>query len=321
MPTTYTGVTTNNPTSIQVPSDGDKLKVASVLPAFQGTWDKLRHVLSGDTAFTGAKTFVSATFSALTMAAHILTDVAPVTDRLMVWKIALGGMYARFYSRKRVASSPFYAPGIEISVNAQWDEVTSKWVADDDTKPARLYEFGGSSAAAFAGDDTPIQIRRKNTTSTDWNADAWDTTIFALGAGNPTALSGALPPNTLFSKGMPKAWGVVTADGAGNVSVGNGYGLGGSGATIVGSAPNRNVRVELRNAMATTNYAIDVTARLPAGSSNYSRVFVVAKPVTTTTFDISWPLPWGSSTAGDQYDAGAGGIDLSASFVVYGEHT
>lgn len=57
MSTTYTPDNTNNPTSYQIPEDGDLADVASILAICEGLADKAEHIIGGATEFAGNKTY------------------------------------------------------------------------------------------------------------------------------------------------------------------------------------------------------------------------------------------------------------------------
>lgn len=53
----YTFDNTNNPTTAQIPDDGDDLDVASILAICEASADKAAYAVEGNTSFSGRKTF------------------------------------------------------------------------------------------------------------------------------------------------------------------------------------------------------------------------------------------------------------------------
>lgn len=306
MPTTYLGDETNNPTGITIPSDGDQPVVSSVNAALEGLFDKARYIIEGATAFTGNKTFTSATITALTVAGALITSIIPSAEhRLLVWRIPLGNsMYARFYARREVTAPQSHVNALEVTINASWDHGTSQWSADSTSKPARIYEFGGHNGAAFQGDDMVLRFKRKHTTSSAWAHDGWDLgTQFSIGGGNPTPTSGAVPANTYHSKAFPKAWGRIRVNG-GSVSIIDGYGL----ASVIVDGTTA-IEVELRNPMQNSNYAVVTSSMINEGAPK-----AIAQDIGTTSFDLVWP----NTAESGLHTITSGTFD--ACFVVFGEH-
>lgn len=134
-----------------------------------------------------------------------------------------------------------------------------------------------------------------------WGADEWDPCVAGIATGNP-ASTDTVPRNMVFTKLQPIAWGVVTTDGAGGVSVDEAIGINKTATSITGDS----VRITLQRSMASVNYGVDVT------SKNFGSPLACHQIVGSLEFDIGW-----FDASFVQHDAGA--VALGASFVVWGE--
>jgi hypothetical protein len=223
--------------------------------------DELAPAAAG-TAFSAAKTFNGAAGD--TNPAFKTT--ATPTNRKVLWEITLAGsVKLRIYSRAQTSN---YLRGLEITANAAWNG--SNWSADSTSVPAYMFAlFMGPALSVWNGDDTTSQLLRKGTTSSTWAENAWDSPGLEFAAGNPSATATTFDKNLLTSASIIKAWGVISTDGAGNVSIDEGLGL----ASVTLSSGD--ITVTMRNAMASGNYA-PMVQPLVTG-------VVSSKPIITST--------------------------------------
>lgn len=134
-----------------------------------------------------------------------------------------------------------------------------------------------------------------------WTALQWDKGAIGFATGNP-ASGDTIPRNMMFAKGMPVAWGVVSTNGSGAVTVADSYNINAAATAIVGT----DVRITLARSMASVNYGVSVT------SKNKGSPLACHEIVGALEFDIRW-----ANNAHAGYDAAA--VALGASFVVWGE--
>lgn len=229
---------------------------------------------SSATVASGA-TLTAASGAVVVLQTHIQSTTIPVT-RILIHEIAVGASKKwRLYARHNNAGigPNAFTDGFEMTLNASWSTGSTQWSADDTAADAYLYEFASvpltwTSITTFTGAFTPFTMRMKDVTTSAWNADAWDATALSVGIGNPSATSQAIPTNFICSKNVPKAWGRLTTDGAGDVSINDGFGL--ASAAISGS----EILVTLRRAMANTDYSVVLgmcgTSAIPNHTSTVS---------------------------------------------------
>lgn len=199
-----------------------------------------------------------------------LQTTAVPTSRKLLWAFNLGAtVKGRMYARAVSASYPY---GFELTVNAAWNG--TNWQADDTGAAAKLFSWEGTLLTVFTGDDTKIVQRRKNSTGSAWSETSWDTADFAIGLGNPAATAATFAKNLLVPKLSPKAWGIVSTDGGGGVSIVEGVGL--ASVSIVSG----DIRVTLRNAFKSANWHSEVNSR------KATQPWANGHSHTTTTFDI-----------------------------------
>lgn len=173
-------------------------------------------------------------------------------SRTLLWQTpASATVNIRIYARAG-GVTPLAAAGFELTLNASW--TGTQWHADDTSVYAAIEESfqrppTSSVGGTFAGEFATRLTRYKASTGGNWNADAWDS-YTGIGVGNPSAAFAYLPPNTLFSKNIVKAFALLTTDGVGGVTISDGFGL--STAVISGS----EILVTLRNAMANLAYSV-----------------------------------------------------------------
>lgn len=309
MPNTYSGDPSNNPVSIETPADGDPPTEAIFAPPHEGTFDKVCHVLDGDTTFTGAKLFQESVETAGGLIAGQVSDEEPAIDfstvpsvssRSLLLQIATNGRTVRVYARATLVG--YALQGLDITKNALWNG--TQWEADNTSAPAELIElFAGDPNVIYDGDDTPFRLRRKGTTAAAWNGDAWDTLMCGLMASNPAPTANPYPKNTVSSKSIIKAGGRLTTDGAGNLTLVDGFGMANT-PTIGGAA----ITVTLRNAMANSNYIVMVT------QTDLSGIPYVPLVLSTTQFTIGF-----RDYAGVAVDPAADSVGVN--FTVLGEQS
>lgn len=196
MSTTYDGDESNNPTSITIPSGGDKPRASAWNPAFEGLMDKVKHALLGETAFEGEKSFADAVnlLAGLSISnpgddvpSIQGTDVPTKRKLLLAFKIA-STRWLRVYARARHTDQ---SEGVDITVNADWDATSSTWTFDDPTEPAKILELFSALALSLEGQDTSLVLRRKARSSLGYASSVPSDVDFAAGAHTITRNSGS----------------------------------------------------------------------------------------------------------------------------------
>lgn len=187
------------------------------------------------------------------LGATIFGGTVPTSgSRVLLWQFPVSATAnVRMYARAS-GLTPLTSAGYELTFNASW--TGTQWHADDTSLYASIEESfqrppTTSVGGTFAGEFATRLTRYKASTGSNWNADAWDS-YTGIGVGNPSAAFAYLPPNTLFSKNIVKAFALLTTDGVGGVTISDGFGL--STAVISGS----EILVTLRNAMANLAYSV-----------------------------------------------------------------
>lgn len=203
------------------------------------------------------------------------------SSRRLLHRSAVDGTsFARIYVSRQ---SPI---GLEYVVGAAWDG--AQWVRDGAATATRMLVTGGG--------EVRVEISLAGATFA-----AWDTPSLSLRSGNPA--SGAFA-NTLYSSSIPKAWGLITTDGAGGVTIVDAFGVEPGSDTIASG----DIEITLTNSMASANYAVI------ANNADFTGFYASGRPdpVTPTTV-----INLRTTNSGTQVSAASN--VLTTSFVVFGE--
>lgn len=178
--------------------------------------------------------------------ARILTPRAASPARTLLWEMGgvAGNPVVRFY--RTVLTGVLEV--LEVSINALWSNAGSTWSRDSSSADSTKYVF------------SPTGLDVYRSTSSSWGDGAWTSTSLRL-AADPNPLATFAPAvNSLHASQIPKAWGVVTLDGAGNVALTEGFNIAsvsqGGGVLIVTFArafANGNYSVKAERVLSAAN--------------------------------------------------------------------
>ncbi len=304
MSETYAGDPDNYPTSLTMPTDDDPPTEATFRPSLDGLADRTANLKDGDgVSFAGEKIFEDG----IEVNDHLTTsgpiNISTVaTKRTLIMSAPTGAsQFARLYSRA-ADNSPTITQGFDWTQNAEW--TGTEWQADQDTSPARLFEFfslplNWATLDAIVGDSSLFTIRFKDDTSSNWAEDAWDGTSLSIGAGVP-APDDVVTKNTYYPKHFAKAWGHISTDGLGGITLNDGVGI--DAVSISGG----EIVVELHQAMANATYA---PMLVPFGSNRVPNVAAILD----SEFSIGF-----RDLANGAVDPAAAAVTVA--FLVFGDH-
>lgn len=168
--------------------------------------------------------------------------------------------------------------GIKTFLNGLVSSATSAFSATDSGTTAATFEADDSESAHFRGHGF-AGLKASGDSNLDPVIRS-DGTIDFASAGNPASTVGYT--NKLSKKSTVKAWGLLTNDGAGGVSVVDGF-------NITSTAVNgtQYQRVTLAAAMASTNYAVLATMT-QKNAQTVSVIMVNACNLNTGYFDLAF---------------------------------
>lgn len=148
--------------------------------------------------------------------ARITTTRGVTPVRTLLWKMTGAVVSLRIYHA--ALGSPDET--LEITNNARWDETASIWHSDSAAASSTKYSFATSQLTIFS------RAASAGTWTDGYTlGGGWDEQGLAVLADQPDPpVASALPDNALAASLVPKAWGRVTTDGSGGVTV-EGVGL------------------------------------------------------------------------------------------------
>lgn len=251
------------------------------------------------TTITAPKKFNGAALIA-SDAASFITDLVPTTKKLLwAFKLTSGvsGVWCRFYAKTSDVATSY---GFEVSLNCAWDG--TQWVADNTGSPASKRQYFGALALAASFDYAVDRTFLKQTTSSPWDDGSWDSTSGTGRAlGNP-AFNATIETNMLYSSNIPKAWGLITTDGSGGVTVVDGFNI----ASV--SLSSGDIQVTLKKAFTSADYAVT------ASSGSLSTPAAVGVPSTSSIILLRQ-----YTTSHTQLSASSNAVAIS--FTAFGKQT
>lgn len=192
------------------------------------------------------------------------------------YTVLVGGGFSELILGAVFAGQASFGGGFGIVTNATFNETSGLWVRDNPAEPAVLNIFSGTvgmtvlvATVAGAGADWPDTISGASWVQTSYIDPSaghayFAGTITAAAYGNVVAtrvttspLVGAPIPGTTYRGNTLIAWGTISSDGAGDMKIDDGFGVG--AVTLIGG---NTVQVELRNALANTLFAPVATYQL-----------------------------------------------------------
>lgn len=219
---------------------------------------------------------------------RLVADRSTTPARSLILEMGPTGHGVRIYRSYSGAAESF-----EVVHNATWNAASAEWTRESGSVTSQKFAFG------------PTGLDVWTTTQTTWSDAAWETAALRVST-TPNPASNATPVvNSLHATQVAKAWGRITTDGVGGLTVTSGFNI--STALFA----TTSIYVTLARPMANALYAIDANGVPPDIST-----WVDAKglPADASHFSISYfELSTGVPTVKDLRATAA-----TVTFVVFG---